>query len=602
MASGNISIKTNTSSWKVRCHWSTTTYASSNKTKISMKYQIYRDIEGTVTNVSTYFGWCGITYGNLTRFDEHQFEERITVEPKTWTTISSWSFTIPHKADGTRTVQVWGAVDSETLTIFPEWEEYPMNEYIKLPTITRGATISTAPNFTDEDNPTITYSNKSGSDTTLIQAAISLDGSKDDIAYRDIPIDGTSYTFELTDAERELLRNATLNGSVSRKVRFYVKSTADGNTYYRYLEKTFTVANCMPEIHATLYDVNEKTVALTQNSDWFVIGASDLQFQVEATPKKGGTITGYNTICGSKNSTLQQDTFFQIEANEIVFTATDNRGQTATYTWPFETINYVRPTCELELGELTIDDAGEATASVPVKISGTFFNSTFGEEGVLNEFIIEFLHTGQDDWVELTDGLVPIVEGENYKLEFTVQGLDYKKQLKFQARFTDKATTVESVERTARLMPIFDWSDEDFNFNVPVSIEGNSLADYVIETGSDSMGSNGTWYWQKWKSGKAECWGYRNYGNMAITTTFGELYVSTDFKQSLPSGLFGEPPYFISIEPMSGGYGTWISKGYQDEATTDETMTFCLVRAKSNTLTQAKIGFHAIGSWLEPLG
>lgn len=597
--SGTINLSGSSSSFKTRVVWSASQSTSSLKSTITYKVQYWR--KGEVPTYSNYSGWIDFfVWGSKEESVSRTLQTVYMSVGESWTTVFSGSFTVSHTSSGQAPdITVSGYLNATGESY--HWT-IPEKTKINLSTIKVYASLSSASSFNDTENPKITYTVPRKSATTLLQACISLDGGKDDIAYRDIPIDSTSYTFELTEVEWAVLLNATLNGSASRQVRFYVKSTVSGSTYYKYLEKTFTVVDCMPEIHATVYDVNEKTVALTQNSDYFVIGASDLQFQVEATPKKGGTITGYNTICGSKNSTLQQDTFFQIEANEIVFTATDNRGQTATYTWPFETIEYVRPTCELELGELTIDDAGEATASVPVKISGTFFNSTFGEEGVLNEIVIEIKHTGTEDvWVEPPDGLVPIVEGENYKLEFTVQGLDYKKQLKFQARITDKATTVESVERTARIKPVFDWSDEDFNFNVPLQYQEKPM-DFVIEYGSDSMGTNGTWYWQKWYSGKAECWGYRNYGNMAITKSFGELFVSEDFKQPLPSGLFGEPPYFISIEPMSGGYGTWVSKGYQDEATTDETMTFCLVRAKSNTLTQAKIGFHAIGSWMEPLG
>ena len=74
-----------------------------------------------------------------------------------------------------------------------------------LNTIPRKATVTSAPDFTDEQNPTIKYSNPAGNNVTSLRACISLDGSKDDIAYRNITKTGTSYTFTLTDAERKVL-------------------------------------------------------------------------------------------------------------------------------------------------------------------------------------------------------------------------------------------------------------------------------------------------------------------------------------------------------------------------------------------------------------
>lgn len=515
-----------------------------------------------------------------------------------WATIKTLTFTAKHKDDGSRTAYIgvsaeWKGSHDWVLTTGGRVA-------IKLDKINRGATISAAPNFNDEENPTITYSNKSGDSTTLLQACISLTGATDDIAYRDLPTDGTTYTFELTDAERDILRNATLDGSTKRKVRFYVKSEVAGYSYSKYLEKEFEVINCMPEIHATIYDVNENTVALTQNSDVFVFGASDLQFQVEATPKKGATITGYNTICGSKSSTLQQSTFYWVEANEVVFTATDNRGQTATLTWPFETIEYVRPTVNVEVGELTIDDAGGASATAPVKISGTFFNSTFGEEGVQNELTIALKHTGTgEEWNEL-----PIIlwgdniNGNTYWCEVDVSGLDYTQQLTFQARVSDKATSVDSAEQTTRLTPIFDWGESDFNFNVPVSFQGQQMADFVIETGTEAMGSNGTWHWQKWKSGKAECWGCRNYGNMAITESFSGMYSSPDFTQDLP-GIFTEAPHVMSID-VCGTDDGFVFVMKQSRPTASDSGIFIVCRPTSKTVPQVHISFHVIGSWKEP--
>lgn len=606
MASGNISIKTTSSSWKARCHWSTTTYTSSNKTKISMKYQVYRDIEGSVNNTAYYSGFCGIAPKGMSRYDEYIFGiegegKAVTVTPRTWITLASWSFTIPHKANGTRTVEVWGAVWSSIGIFDDDSEGYAMDTYIKFEDIERGATISSATNFSDEDEvgPTMTYALTAPNDTTKIEACISLDGTKDDVPYREIDMKQTSYTFDFTLEERATLRNAQLTDGNSRQVYFMLRSTVGGATFIKKLAKTYTVSGAEPEISVFVLDSNDKTLALTGDGVAFMIqGQSNISYEISATAKKGAEIVKYSATNGSKVLTDASGVFEKANNATFIFTATDSRGATATKEITLNMLEYFKPTCSQEV-KFEMNEYDAATATITVE--GTWCSKHYG--AAHNQLWIGYRYkTGPEEEYTEWFNAEYLTDTNEYKITLTNEALEYAKPHTFQCHAIDSLDEGLSAEYTAVLMPVFDWSDKDFNFNVPLTIEGYPLADYIIETGSDAMGTNGTWYWQKWKSGKAECWGTRNYGNMEITTGWGDLYVSEDFTQSLPSGLFGEPPCFISIEPMSGGYGTWVSKGYADAATIDDTCTFCLVRAKSNTLSQVNIAFHVIGSWMEPLG
>lgn len=603
MASGAIScwLETQQSSNVVaRIVWSSTPNPENNTSRVSASLQA-RTTSGTFSG-SAEIGLASSfsNPGNKMWVPAKSVYATVSLSLNTsWKTLANISYTVAHSSEGYGMAHLGGFVrgtySGTMMDVAVGTNGYLVS--VSLDRIQQGANITSAPNFTDEENPTITYSNPGGSNTTSIQACISLTGGVDDIPYRPLELTGTSYTFELTDAERELLRNATNDGSPTRKVRFYVKSEANGTTYFKYLERDFTVINASPSIHATYYDVNENTVKLTGNSDVFILGYSDCQFQVEATPKKGATIVGYNTFCGSKSSTLQKSTFYWVEDDKITFTATDSRGQTALLTLPLETIEYLPMTCDIEVGELTIDEAGEATASAPVKITGDYFNGSFGAEGLANELKIELIHTGTNDvWVELTDGLVPIVEDNKYTLEVMVRGLDYKKQLVFQARASDRVGSATSLERTIKLIPVFDWGESDFNFNVPVSFQGDVMADMVIEEGTDAMGSNGTWHWQKWKNGKAECWGVRNYGNMAVSNAWGNGgYYSSYFSQEFPD-IFSEAPSFvdITVQNTDSGYA-WIARS--GKPTDSETGDFVVVRFSSGTVQQVYIAFHVIGRW-----
>ena len=129
-------------------------------------------------------------------------------------------------------------------------------------------------------------------------------------------------------------------------------------------------------------------------------------------------------------------------------------------------------------------------------------------------------------------------------------------------------------------------------------IDGAPLADYVIERGRASMGSNGTWYWCKWASGKAECWGCRNFGTMAVTTAWGNLYRSAFLTQDLPEDVFVTTPDVININIVNSTYGGWICKHENAAPSAVTTGSFIFVRPASATVTAPTyIGFHIIGVW-----
>ena len=123
----------------------------------------------------------------------------------------------------------------------------------------------------------------------------------------------------------------------------------------------------------------------------------------------------------------------------------------------------------------------------------------------------------------------------------------------------------------------------------------DGLSDYIIATGTD-----GIWTWEKWASGKAECWGRKNHGSVAITTSWGNIYCTADAVNlgvDFPSGLFVDTPQEISANILySGGSDTWISGG-STEATSAKTGNMGLCRAASRTVSNLTMGYYAIGRW-----
>ena len=283
---------------------------------------------------------------------------------------------IQHNADGTKSftasMQVAVYTDKINCTASGRWA---------LNTIARQATITAAPDFTDEENPTITYSNIAGNAVESLQACISLDGSTPNIAYRDIDKTGTSYTFNLTEAERNVLRNATTNAN-SRTVKFYIKTVIEGVTYYTNVSKTLTIVNAMPVVSATVKDTNSATIALTGDSNKLVRYYSNAAYTITATGQKGATIQSYTAKGGGKVSSESSGTFTGVENGNFSFTVTDSRGNETGITLAKTTINYVKLTCDLTVSAPTTGGA------MTMKVSGNYFNGSFGN--VSNTLTVQY--------------------------------------------------------------------------------------------------------------------------------------------------------------------------------------------------------------------
>ena len=585
-----------------------------------------------------------------------------------------------------------------------------------IPIQEKGAQAITADSFTDEStNPTVSYSiydtgtKKSTYSTDYIQniqlvykeydynyqdypnleyetislqVGLSLDGNTLDVPYRDAPIDG-SYTFNLTEAQLEALRIKAQGSSTvpiyymfktTRHLHYYEdpnKTTSVSDyapytqTFYTKIQRSFSVVGCNPTLNPTVKDIKPETLALTGDENTFIRYESMAEYAINAAASKHATIVSQSVTCGSKTiSNLPNGVIDDVESGTFIFNVVDSRSMGASSSVFKNLVEYVKPTC---YQKAEIEITGETGAIIKLKVSGNYFNGSFGAAN--NTLKLEVRRTDGDDnwgaWQTIT--VTPTFNGITYELEATFTGLDYGRAYIFQSRITDKLNVVESAQYIVTMKPVFDWSDTDFNFNVPVNIDaeelnmygetiirhsdstnntvlsasngniyvrpggtddtsgetifynngsvkfngtvtfadgttggGNplsALGDYVIEAGSDSMGSNGTWYWRKWASGTAEAWGCRNFGNMAITTAWGNLYRSAIFTQDLPYNVFIRTPDAININIVHSNFGGWICKHEQTAPSADTTGSFIFVRPASATATPTNIGFYVVGEW-----
>lgn len=368
--------------------------------------------------------------------------------------VASGSFAVNHASDGT-----FNFSGSMEVAVFQSYVTCTGSANFSLNKIPRQATLNSAPDFTDEDNPKITYSNPAGSAVSSLKACISLTGAKDDVPYRDISIKGGSYTFSLTEEERNALRNGTTG--TGRTLYFMIRTTIGGKNYYSNLIRKFTILNGTPLLSPSVKDVNEKTLALTGDENIFVRYYSTAYVETGAQARKGAAISKESVACEGKKINEGSGDIPSVDSATFVFSATDSRNNTVSQTIVKDLIPYTRMTCEL------LAENPDVEGNTVLQIEGNVYAGTFGvKENEVSAYYRYKTENGEyGEWIPA--GVIG-AETERYTKTVQVSGLDYTKQYTFQAMAEDLLESANSVEKTVKTIPAFDWSKNDFRFHVPV--------------------------------------------------------------------------------------------------------------------------------------
>ena len=377
--------------------------------------------------------------------DGASYQGTSCTRPTTGETVSvSTGGWVYHNSDGTKSVNCAASIS------FPNWG-WGNTAYgsASLPTIPRQAKINSAPNFNDEENPTITYSNPAGNSVSSLSACISFTGSRDDIEYRSISKTGSSYTFNLTEEERNILRNATLSGSNTRNVIFFVRTVIGGNTFYSTLEKTLTIINDLPTFNneeISYMDTNEDIVSITENNQIIVRNNSNLKVTYpEAITKKGASISKYEI--NFNGSTITKTSYDEIIDYGIVnlsndttisVKAIDNRGNSIIITKDIIIKDWINPTAVISASRVNNyeDDTN-------IKVNVTI--SSVESKNAIESIVCKYKKT-------LEETFSNIVELNNNTLK-TIQ-IDKLYAWDFQIIINDKFGTTTYNFTVAKGMPI----------------------------------------------------------------------------------------------------------------------------------------------------
>jgi hypothetical protein len=463
-----------------------------------------------------------------------------------------------------------------------------------LDNIARQATLVTAPNFGDGSNPTITYSNPAGESVTSLQAGIyDSTGYTAYVGYREISKTGTSYTFQLTEAENDALL-AACQDSTSVGVRFYLKTTMGGNTYLSPpLDRTFTVNYSDPLITASVVDTNATTIALTGNSGKLIQYFSNAKATMSAEARKGATIDEnlYIIRNGDKSGYGTTHTFNNVESNVFTFSAEDSRGKVGTAKVTLPMVAYTKLTCNIS------DNRPDGDGDMLVSCTGNFFNGSFG--AVSNTLTVQYRYKVSGGSWGAWKNMTVSKSGNYYYASAQETGLDYRQTYVFEAKATDKLDEVTRQGSAVKSLPMFHWGENDFVFEVPVTFNAGASGMTVSEQGTWTPSLNASvvssyttqsgWYT---KTGRVVTVGF--YLKATCLSGYAGLGIAI-------SGL----PFIPSMSVAGGGMcsGAYVSAGFNFQCFVAESsgnittrVQACNNTSSANLATSASGCFYPSGS------
>ena len=214
---------------------------------------------------------------------------------------------------------------------------------------------------------------------------------------------------------------------------------------------------CAPVLNGTVRDTNDTTLALTGDENTLIRFHSNALCSCTAAGRNGAAVTKQQV----NGHALSQGQYVlsAVEGSSFRFSAVDSRGYEAQQTVECTMIPYSRLT-----NNATVSRLGAASSRARLTVRGECFCGSFGQtENTLSVFYS--IAGGPLQQAQ------PVMENGRYYLELMLSDLDYE------SSFLIEVTVADCLERAVKTLtlgkgvPVFDWSEGDFAFHVPVMMD-----------------------------------------------------------------------------------------------------------------------------------
>lgn len=393
-------------------------------------------------------------------------------------TFATWTGNVSHAADGTLSLSL---SCSWTMTGTSSLGSGSISGTATLDTIPRASSVS-ATNANIGSKTTIAISRASSSFTHTL--TYSFEGLTGTIATKTTE---TSISWTVPTSFYAKIPNDP-SGKCTITCDTYSGSTKIGTDTCEFTATASKTA-CAPSVSVEAVDTNTNVIALTGSNKRIVKGFSDVKVTTTATAKNSAEISSVSVTCGTSKKTGTSVTFSKAESATIKATVTDSRDYSNNATASGLTlVNYIVPTI-VE----TISRESPTSDIVNISVKGKWFNGNFGVVANSLKVQVRYKPKSQsayedaDKYVDMT----VTTDGNTYTASVSLSGLVYTQAYSIRIRASDAVHVYEGpladpIYRNTEIskgIPVFDWGEEDFNFNVPVTINGSPLFTVVHPVG-----------------------------------------------------------------------------------------------------------------------
>ena len=456
MASGSFNGTTSNKYIIPTIEWSSEKSDATNSSTVTVKLYYYK----LSTSTEDTFGyWSGMVW--IGPFGGQFKDVEVCIEPGgSRVLVATYTRVIDHNDDGTKSIEIsaTGSVAGTSLS------STSIVGFVDLDTIPRASTITCDGVTEIESKPVIKISRKSDSFThTILYKFGSVSGT---VLTKTTGTTISGWTIP-SSFYAQIPNSQTGEGTLTCIT--YNGSTQVGDPKTCALKVKTNEAKCKPTVSGSVVDTNNTTIALTGNKEILVRYASTALCTLTATlNNSAGSIKDktINNVAISGNTL----TITNVGTSTFDFYAKDSRGyhNTDKVVKPADKfIAYISLT-----NDATISRDEPTNNKAILQIKGNYFAGSFGAKS--NTLTVKYKQAG-GNYVSVT----PTIKDNKYSATVTLSDLDYTKAFDFEVVVSDAINTITKPLTLQKGIPVFDWGENDFNFNVPVTMKGKSLSTLV---------------------------------------------------------------------------------------------------------------------------
>lgn len=466
--------------------WSGTVYLSSNHSQLNAYITWTITSQSIANNTSTVYAqlwisknqsiatsgyWSGsLTVGGSTTNYSNYYALTDSAQ-----CASEQTITVYHNSDGSGTCYIGGTAKGPSGTSMSS-ASASGGSTVTLDSIARTSSV-TATTAKIGAASTITINRQSSSFThTLTYSFAGETTATGTIATK---TSSTSVSWTVPKSLYNYIPNST-SGKITITCKTYSGSTLVGSSTCSFTASANS-ADCKPTFSPTIQDTNSTTTALTGDASKLIRYYSTAKVTSNAAGQYNATIQSQRISAGSRYGTTSPVSFTNVETNTFTFSATDSRGYSNTASKTATMVEYVKLTCY-------IDNTSPSTdGTFNFRVKGNYFNGSFGS--VRNSLTVYYRWKTGSGSYSSWKSISPSFSGNSYTASVGLTGMDYQTTYYFQAYAVDKLASVYTDEKAIKSLPIFDWSDVDFAFHVPITINGLPVYTHEVLYSGSSAGT-----------------------------------------------------------------------------------------------------------------